>query len=172
MSQGARYWLLWKSYICFCILWLLSLFLLSLLLLLLSLGFLNKNSLLFLWSKLNVCFCFLQFRLVLKSDSHPSRKFFTCFNDNCSEVMKNAFYFVLIALFVLKIFKFLSWVFGHVEKLAWLERYVSFEIYDVTAWSTNNYNTPILFNISRIKGNQVIWPLNITKEIFSSKSCS
>ena len=39
--------------------------------------------------------------------------------------MKNAFYFILIALFILKILKFLSWVFGHVEKTPWLERLVS-----------------------------------------------
>ena len=32
------------------------------------------------------------------------------------EMVKNAFYFILKALFVLKVFKFLSWVFGHVEK--------------------------------------------------------
>ena len=33
-------------------------------------------------------------------------------------MMKNAFYFTLKALFVLKIFKFLSWLFDHVEKTA------------------------------------------------------
>ena len=32
------------------------------------------------------------------------------------KVMKNAFYFTSKALFVLKIFKFLSWLFGHVAK--------------------------------------------------------
>ena len=31
-------------------------------------------------------------------------------------------YFILKALFVLKIFEFLFWLFGHVEKMAWLER--------------------------------------------------
>ena len=31
-------------------------------------------------------------------------------------MMKNAFHFILNALFVLKIFKFLSCLFGHVEK--------------------------------------------------------
>ena len=31
-------------------------------------------------------------------------------------MMKNAFYFILKAFFILKIFKFLSWLFGHVEK--------------------------------------------------------
>ena len=37
--------------------------------------------------------------------------------------MKNAFYFILKALFILKIFisKFLSSLFSHVEKTAWLE---------------------------------------------------
>ena len=32
------------------------------------------------------------------------------------------FYFILKALFVLKLFKFLSWLFGHAGKTAWLER--------------------------------------------------
>ena len=36
--------------------------------------------------------------------------------------MKNAFDFILKALFALKIFKFLPWLFGHVEKKAWLQR--------------------------------------------------
>ena len=36
--------------------------------------------------------------------------------------MKNAFYFTLKTLFILKIFKFLSWLFGDVEKTARLER--------------------------------------------------
>ena len=35
--------------------------------------------------------------------------------------MKNDFYLILKALFVLKIFKFLSWGFAHVEKMDWLE---------------------------------------------------
>ena len=35
-----------------------------------------------------------------------------------SEVMKNDFYFILKALFVLKISKFLSRLFGHVGKMA------------------------------------------------------
>ena len=41
--------------------------------------------------------------------------FFIYFNDSPSKMMKNA-YFILKALFVLKIFKFSSWLFGHVEK--------------------------------------------------------
>ena len=30
--------------------------------------------------------------------------------------MKNAFYYILKAVFVLKIYKLLSWLFGHIEK--------------------------------------------------------
>ena len=45
----------------------------------------------------------------LKSDSHLPKKFpFICFNESPSKLMKNAFYFILKALFVFKIFKFLS----------------------------------------------------------------
>ena len=45
-----------------------------------------------------------------------------CFIENPLKKMKNAFYFIWKALFVLKIFKILSWLFGHVAKMAWLER--------------------------------------------------
>ena len=34
--------------------------------------------------------------------------FFICFNDSPPKMMKNAFYYILKALFVLKIFNFLS----------------------------------------------------------------
>ena len=44
----------------------------------------------------------------LKVGFSPSKKnFFICFNDSSSKMMKNAFYFILKAPFVLKIFKFL-----------------------------------------------------------------
>ena len=39
-------------------------------------------------------------------------------------MMKNAFYFTLKTLFVLKIFKFLLSLIGHEEKTAWLEEKV------------------------------------------------
>ena len=45
------------------------------------------------------------------------------------------------ALFVLKIFKFLSRLLGHVEKTARLENKVSFKIHDVATWLTNNCHT-------------------------------
>ena len=60
-------------------------------------------------------------------------------------MMKNDFYFILKALYALKIFKFLSWLFGHVEKTASLEKKkVNFEIDDVPAWLAMNYNTYIV----------------------------
>ena len=45
----------------------------------------------------------------LTSDSRLLKKFiFICLNESSLKMMKNAFYFVLKALFVLKLFKFLS----------------------------------------------------------------
>ena len=47
----------------------------------------------------------------------PSKKICViCFIESLLKMMKNAFYFNLKALFVLKIFKFLSCVFGHAGK--------------------------------------------------------
>ena len=44
----------------------------------------------------------------LKLDSHlPKKVFYIFFNDSSLKIMKNAFYFILKALLVLKIFKFL-----------------------------------------------------------------
>ena len=57
--------------------------------------------------------------------------------------MKNAFYFMLKALFVLEIFT----LFGYVEKRLDNKADVNFKIYDVTDWATNNYN--IYFSISK-----------------------
>ena len=48
-----------------------------------------------------------------KAGLSPSKKKFICFNESPLKIMKNAFY---LALSVLKIFKFLSCLFGHVEK--------------------------------------------------------
>ena len=48
----------------------------------------------------------------------PKKRFFICFNDSPSKMMENAFYFILKALFILKIFKFLSYLLGHAEKTA------------------------------------------------------
>ena len=59
----------------------------------------------------------------LKSDFHlPKKNCVICLLESPLKIAKNAFYFILEALFVLKIFKLLSWLFGHVGKTAWLER--------------------------------------------------
>ena len=53
----------------------------------------------------------------------PSKKTCViCFIESPLKIMKNDFYFILKSLSILKIFKFLSWLFSHVEKAAWLER--------------------------------------------------
>ena len=57
--------------------------------------------------------------------------------------MKNSFYFFVKAYFVLKIFTFLSLLFGHVEKpFDWKDN-VTFIIDDVATLETNNCNTHI-----------------------------
>ena len=59
----------------------------------------------------------------IKVGLSPSKKnCFIYFNESLLKVIKNAFYFILKALFVLKIFSFLYWQFGDVVKTAWLER--------------------------------------------------
>ena len=56
---------------------------------------------------------------LIKVGLSPSKNiFYICFNGSPSNMMKNAFYFILKPFFVLKIFKFLPWPFGHVEKMA------------------------------------------------------
>ena len=67
------------------------------------------------------CFqCFLDF---LKSNSYlPKKVPFTCSREGPLKMMTNAFYLILEALFVLKISKFLSGLYGNVEKTSWLER--------------------------------------------------
>ena len=53
-------------------------------------------------------------------------------------MMENAFYFMLNALFILEIFTFfLS------RKMVDKKAIVNFKIYDVTDWTTNNYNTHV-----------------------------
>ena len=68
-------------------------------------------------------------------------------------MMKHAFYFTSKALFVLKIFKFLSWLFGNVPKQLDQKYNVNFKFHDVTAWLISNL-IHILSNISRSKDKQ------------------
>ena len=53
----------------------------------------------------------------LKSDSHRPKKIcIICLIENPLKMMKNGFYFILKALFLFKIFKFLTRLIGHVGK--------------------------------------------------------
>ena len=56
---------------------------------------------------------------------------------------KNAFYFIIKALFILKVFKFLSRLFYQVEKTVLLDDKVNFIIYNITTWLPNICNTHI-----------------------------
>ena len=78
-------------------------------------------------------------------------------------MMKNTFYVTLKALFVLLIFKFLSWLFGHVAKqLDKKDRLIS-HFYDVTAWLTNNYNTNIAQYLDKERQSDIdIWSVDRT----------
>ena len=62
----------------------------------------------------------MPFWVSLKSDSHlPKNVFLFARMIALQKWQKNAFYFILKALSVLKIFRFLSWHFGHAEKTTW-----------------------------------------------------
>ena len=78
------------------------------------------------------------------------------------KMMKNTFYFTTKALFVLKIFKFLYWLFGHVAKRRLDQKdQVNVKFYDVTGWLTNNLIhimvIHILSKILRSKGYHRWW---------------
>ena len=63
--------------------------------------------------------------------------------ENSLKMMKNAFYLMLKVLFDLKIFKFMSRLFFHVEKRLDKKAKVNFKNFDATDWETNNYNPHI-----------------------------
>ena len=83
------------------------------------------------WCNLKtVCFCVASLlfwfweelrRIKVRLPTSKRRFVLIFFYDIPSKIMKNAFYFILKAIFVLRIFKFFSWLFGHEEKTAWLE---------------------------------------------------
>ena len=76
-------------------------------------------------------------------------------------MMKNAFYFMLKALFVLEIFTFLSSVFGYVGKRLHKKTMINFKIYGLTDWKTNIYNVHITQYLKkqRLTDNE-IWSVN------------
>ena len=56
------------------------------------------------------------YRVKSKSDTLLQRKLFIRFIESPLKIMKDAFYFILKAPLVLKILKYFSWLFGHLEK--------------------------------------------------------
>ena len=91
----------------------------------------------------------------IKVGLSPSKKkkiVFICFNDSPSKMMKYAIYFILKALFVLKILRFLSWAF---------RRNSVIRRYDVTAWLTKNCNTHIAQYLTNYRQpDNEIWSVN------------
>ena len=111
----------------------------------------------------------------LKVGLSPCKKnLFICFNDSLSKIMKNAFYFILKALFVLKIFNFLSWLYGNVKnslirKIILISKFMTSQ----PVWQRITIH--ILYNILQSKSNQTMKSGQILKynkeNIFLQKSC-
>ena len=66
----------------------------------------------YVWVQQKISENHINFKVIL---SPFNKVCFISFNESPLKMMKNAFCFIVKALFVLKIFKFLSWRFGHVE---------------------------------------------------------
>ena len=79
--------------------------------------------------------------MLLKSKSRlPKKKLLYLFQWKSLKNDENAFYFIIKALFIPKIFKFLSWRFGHIESKQLEQKdKVNPRIYDVITWITYNY---------------------------------
>ena len=60
--------------------------------------------------------------------------YFICFNENPLKMMKDAFYFVLKAPFVPKIFNFFLVFSCHIEKRLHPKDVIKFQISDITIW--------------------------------------
>ena len=71
------------------------------------------------------------------------------------KMMKNAFYFTIKALFILNIFQFLSWPFGHVEKLL-IRKIRLISILMTSQHGKQTIAIHILPNSSRKKGNHTM----------------
>ena len=86
------------------------------------------------------------------------------------KTMKNAFYFTLKVFFAVKIFTFLTWLFGYVEKRFDQKDKANVKVFDVTNWLTNNCNTDITqyFKKWRQSDNE-LWSVNRIKQ---EKHCS
>ena len=77
----------------------------------------------------------------------------------------------LNALLVIKIFKLLSWLFGHVEKRVDWKGKVNFKIYDVTTWFTKiAIHILISQEVKKMRQRNLVSLKNITWEAFFLKN--
>ena len=105
----------------------------------------------------------------IKVGLSPSEKTcLICFNESPLKIMENTFYFILKALFVFKIFKFLPWRFGHVEK-SFIRKIRLISTFIASQPGQQTITIRTLPNISRSKGNQTMIFGQIN--IFLQKSC-
>ena len=91
--------------------------------------------------------------IIIKSALSCLRQFLA--TEKRLKMTKNAFYFTLKSFFVLKIFKFLSSIFGYLEKQVDQKDKVNVKFYDVITWETD-IAIHTLPSISRIKGSQTV----------------
>ena len=91
----------------------------------------------------------------LKSDSHLPKKLI-CFNDIPSKMMKNTFFFILKVLFVLKIFTYLSRLFGMQKKNGLIRKIKLISKLMTSQHGQQKTTIRILLNISQIKGNHTM----------------
>ena len=98
---------------------------------------------------------------------------FISFNESPLKMMKNIFPFMLKTLFVLKIFKFLYWLFGYVEKRFDKKANANFKIYDVTVIPTKiiiHIYFLITHEIKTTRQRNFVNEWNITWQIFFLKN--
>ena len=95
----------------------------------------------------------------LKSGSHlPNKNCVICLIEIPLKMMKNPFYFILKALFSLRIFKFLSWLFGNVGNI-YFNLYLQIRLTSKFMTSQPGFQTMAIYllpTISQIKGNQAM----------------
>ena len=105
------------------------------------------------------------FELIFKVRLSPFKKdCVSCLIENPLKMMKNTFYFILKALFVLKIFTVLSRLFGHVGKIKLSSKFVTSQP------GLQTIAVHILPNISQSKGSQTM-KFGNKRNIFLQKLC-
>ena len=104
----------------------------------------------------------------LKFDSHlGGRVCFICLNESPLQMMKNAFYFILKALFVLKIFKFFSWFFGQKWRDWKIGQFQNLWLHNLIK-KQYIYN-PISLEVRATKQWSFVSQYNMTRVIFKSQ---